>query len=173
METHQANFQAYQRALGDFGVKLKFDNFKTTIGQQARDFLPMLAPDLSDEQLRQVADHKAVYYKVLMHTSQANELLISFMRQMGADHTIALVTTAKRRNLDAVLHHHGLADDFDVIVCAEDVTRSKPDPEAYQLALKLTGLQSHEVIAFEDSVSGVTAAEACGIAVVQINDFAL
>jgi beta-phosphoglucomutase len=173
VETHAANYHAYKQALADFGIELAFEDFKATIGQQAHDFLPKLAPNLSTDEIKQVSDHKAKYYKKLMHVSTANEGLITFMRQMRKNHKIVLVTTARRRNLEAVLEHHSLTEDFDYIIAAEDVKHSKPDPEAYLLALEKTGLTAEEVITFEDSETGAKAAKAAGIAVVPINDFAL
>ena len=47
----------------------------------------------------------------------------------------ALVTSSERVIMDAVLPGTGAA--FPVTVCAEDVTRIKPDPEPYLLATKL------------------------------------
>ena len=40
--------------------------------------------------------------------------------------------------MDAVLASTGMR--FDVLVCAEDVTATKPDPEPYLLAAKLLGV---------------------------------
>ena len=36
VDTHHANFEAYKRALQDFGVDISFDDFKKTIGMQAK-----------------------------------------------------------------------------------------------------------------------------------------
>ena len=49
----------------------------------------------------------------------------------------ALVTSSERRFMDAVLARTGLR--FDALVCAEDVSVTKPDPEPYLLAAKLLG----------------------------------
>jgi HAD superfamily hydrolase (TIGR01509 family) len=53
-------------------------------------------------------------------------------------------------------------DAFDVIVAGDDVTRGKPHPEAYQKAAALLGFDPSQCIAFEDSVTGLTSAEAAG-----------
>jgi beta-phosphoglucomutase-like phosphatase (HAD superfamily) len=49
-----------------------------------------------------------------------------------------------------------------VIVAGDDVTRGKPHPEAYQKAAALLGFDPSQCIAFEDSVTGLTSAEAAG-----------
>ena len=51
---------------------------------------------------------------------------------------------------------------FDVLVCAEDVTATKPDPEPYLLAAKLVGVPPGGCSALEDSPNGVASAEAAG-----------
>jgi HAD superfamily hydrolase (TIGR01509 family) len=72
----------------------------------------------------------------------------------------ALVTSSERSFMDAVLASTRLR--FDVLVCAEDVTVTKPDPEPYLLAAKLIGVPPGDCSALEDSPNGVAAAEAAG-----------
>lgn len=173
VDTHQANFEAYRHALADVGVTITHDDFKKSIGHQAQLFLRWFAPGLADEEYHAIADRKAKYYKDLMHLSVLNAQLVKFIEAVRPEHKIVLVTTAKRRNANAVLDHHKLTDTFDLIITAEDVTKSKPSPECYNLALSKTGLEASEVIAFEDSQPGIEAAETAGIPVVYIKDFVL
>ena len=62
--------------------------------------------------------------------------------------------------MEAVLASTGMR--FDVLVCAEDVTATKPDPEPYLLAAKLVGVPPGGCSALEDSPNGVASAEAAG-----------
>ena len=73
----------------------------------------------------------------------------------------ALVTSSERRFMDAVLARTGLR--FDALVCAEDVSVTKPDPEPYLLAAKLLGADPARCFALEDSPNGVASAEAAGL----------
>jgi HAD superfamily hydrolase (TIGR01509 family) len=79
---------------------------------------------------------------------------------------VALVTSSQRRFMRAVLDCTGF--DFDVTVCAEDVTATKPDPEPYQLAAKLLGADPARCVVLEDSPNGVAAARAAGSPVVAV-----
>ena len=58
--------------------------------------------------------------------------LVLALRAAGA--RLAIVSGARRAEIDAVLDASSLRDCFDAIVAAEDVTRGKPDPEGYRLA---------------------------------------
>jgi HAD superfamily hydrolase (TIGR01509 family) len=78
----------------------------------------------------------------------------------------ALVTSAQRRIMDAVLASTGLA--FAITVCAEDVRRSKPDPEPYLRAAALLGEAPGGCVVLEDSPRGVAAAQAAGCPVIAV-----
>lgn len=171
VDTHRANFEAYRRALEDFGVLLTFDEFKKSIGHQAKIFLPWFAPTLSSKEHDEIAEKKKRYYKECVNLSVLNRQLINFLEYLKPHHTIVLVTTAKRENAETILSHHKLLDIFDLMITSEDVTNAKPSPESYELALKRTKLKPNEVIAFEDSPSGIAAASDAGIAVLEISDF--
>ena len=93
----------------------------------------------------------------------ARELLAS-VRAAGLPN--ALVTSSERAFMEAVLASTGMR--FDVLVCADDVTGTKPDPEPYLLAAKLVGLQPADCFALEDSPNGVASAEAAGCQVIAV-----
>ena len=78
----------------------------------------------------------------------------------------ALVTSSQRRFVDAVLARTGLR--FPVVVCGSDVSRGKPDPEPYLLAARRLGVPPGRCLALEDSLTGVSAAEGAGCAVVAV-----
>jgi len=68
--------------------------------------------------------------------------------------------------MDAVLACTGLC--FDALVCADDVSVTKPDPEPYLLAAKLLGADPASCFALEDSPNGVASAEAAGCRVIAV-----
>ena len=72
---------------------------------------------------------------------------------------LALVTTTSNTNVRDILSATGIdRDRFDIVISNEMVTRGKPDPESYNLALKKLGLLPSEVIAVEDNLDGQKAA---------------
>ncbi|HYK70633.1 MAG TPA: HAD family phosphatase [Streptosporangiaceae bacterium] len=78
----------------------------------------------------------------------------------------ALVTSSEPAVVDAVLSRLDVR--FDVVVCAADVTATKPDPEGYRLAAAKLGADPRRCIALEDSPNGVAAAEAAGYRVIAV-----
>jgi HAD superfamily hydrolase (TIGR01509 family) len=90
--------------------------------------------------------------------------LLAEVAAAGLPH--ALVTGSERRFMDVVLDRTGLR--FDALVCADDVSATKPDPEPYLLAAKLLGADPARCVALEDSPNGVASAEAAGCRVIAV-----
>lgn len=90
---------------------------------------------------------------------------------------LGIVTGALRAEVEGALRAAGLRDRFALLVTAEDVARGKPDPAGYEKAIaelrRLANaadrlLHPHEVVAVEDSPSGLSAAVAAGLATVAV-----
>jgi sugar-phosphatase len=82
---------------------------------------------------------------------------------------VGIVTTGEREVLDEVLRASGLAQLVAFTVTAEDVSRTKPDPEGYLLALeRIDGVAANAVLVFEDTPVGVEAARAAGMRCVAV-----
>ncbi|MEV5895113.1 HAD family hydrolase [Nonomuraea fuscirosea] len=79
----------------------------------------------------------------------------------------ALVTSSHRVLVDEVLAQldPGM---FDTVVCGDEVTRPKPDPESYLTAAERLGVDPRDCVALEDSRPGIAAALAAGCLVVAV-----
>ncbi len=77
--------------------------------------------------------------------------------------TLAVVTASPKIDVEAVFERNGLAKDFSLFITRTDVSKSKPDPESYNLCVERLGLAKEECIVFEDTLNGVKSAMAAGI----------
>lgn len=84
------------------------------------------------------------------------------------DVRLGIVTGAQRHDVAFVLSHSSIADSFEVIVTDEDVTKGKPDPEGYRSGAAGLDLDPQSILVFEDSVYGVRAARAAGMACIAV-----
>lgn len=80
-----------------------------------------------------------------------------------------IVTSATRRLGTARWRGAGLPVP-DRLVTADDVTAGKPDPQPFQAAAKVLGVDPARCLVFEDSASGGRAALAAGATVVAVGD---
>ena len=73
----------------------------------------------------------------------------------------ALVSASPRNIVDAVLDNVG-HDLFPFSISADDVKKTKPDPEGYLKAASMSGSEITNCLVFEDSLTGMNAAIASG-----------
>ncbi len=76
---------------------------------------------------------------------------------------MAIGSAAITFNIDFVLDNLHIRHYFKAIVSADNVTRSKPDPETYLLAARQLGVSPSDCIVFEDAPKGVEAAANAGM----------
>lgn len=76
---------------------------------------------------------------------------------------VAMGTAAIPFNIDFVLDNLHIRNYFSVIVSADDVQHSKPDPETFLKAASLMNIAPEHCVVFEDAPKGVEAAERAGM----------
>jgi HAD superfamily hydrolase (TIGR01509 family) len=79
----------------------------------------------------------------------------------------ALVTSTSRRLVEVALATLG-RENFDVVVCGDEVPAPKPDPAPYRTAARLLGVPIADCVAIEDSPAGMASAVASGAAVLAV-----
>jgi HAD superfamily hydrolase (TIGR01509 family) len=79
----------------------------------------------------------------------------------------ALVTSTARELVEVALNTLG-RDRFDVVVCGDEVVRTKPDPAPYLTAARLLDVPIERCVAIEDSPTGVASARSAGAAVIAV-----
>ena len=79
---------------------------------------------------------------------------------------LGVCTTSNERSARAVAY--GVLKDikFEFVLAGDVVSKKKPDPEIYNLALEKSALKPEECIVIEDSRNGVLAAHAAGLNIV-------
>jgi len=82
----------------------------------------------------------------------------------------AVATTTRRELTEERLKRVGVYDRFDYVLCGDEVTNRKPDPEIYLSVLKKMDTDARNALVLEDSVVGVEAAYRAGIDCIQVPD---
>ena len=77
---------------------------------------------------------------------------------------LGLVTSKNRQGALRGLQLTGLADYFEVLVCADDVTYPKPHPEPVERALALLGAERADAVFIGDSIHDMHSGRAAGVA---------
>jgi HAD superfamily hydrolase (TIGR01509 family) len=91
--------------------------------------------------------------------------LLSAVRAAGIP--TALVTATRRPLVEVALRTIG-PENFDAVVCGDEVMRTKPHPEPYLAAAELLAAPIGRCVAIEDSPTGVASATAAGAVVLAV-----
>ena len=75
---------------------------------------------------------------------------------------LAVASSSSHAWVDGHLESRGLRHHFNSIICSDDVTRVKPDPELYLLTASTLGTTPGNNLVIEDSANGVAAAKDAG-----------
>ncbi|WP_234791965.1 HAD-IA family hydrolase [Mycolicibacterium brisbanense] len=95
--------------------------------------------------------------------------LVASLAEQGLE--MAVATTGTRRWVEPLLSQIFDGAVPEVVVTGDDVSRLKPDPEVYLLALDRLRITPESALAVEDSSSGLAAARAAGIATLVVSNF--
>lgn len=163
-DTKKLNFKAYQLAYFDLGVTITEEMFAKTDGLVVTEFNKAMGVDCNVDELKEL---KRQYYSDFVQYAKPNKYLIDLIKKTKLK--TALVTTARRTNIQKLLEKYDLH--FDVTVTQEDVMKHKPYPHAYINALEKLGLKADECLAFEDSRPGFVAARKAGCDCVMVKEF--
>jgi HAD superfamily hydrolase (TIGR01509 family) len=164
--TENHHIAAWQRTLSFMGLQVPDEVAARAMEVDDREFLADLFHErgIPVEKVDEwVARKQVLTVELLRHAPRVYPGVVELVRALHGRAKVAVVSGTWRENIEAVLHAAGLADAIDLIVAKEDVTRRKPDPEAYLLALKKLRLSPRSVLVFEDSPSGISSARAAGI----------
>ena len=81
----------------------------------------------------------------------------------------AAVSNSNRSVVDINLGALGVSKILNFSLSLDDVKKGKPDPAPYQVATKKLGLKPYEILAVEDSNSGIISAQKAGLMVAAVN----
>jgi beta-phosphoglucomutase-like phosphatase (HAD superfamily) len=99
-----------------------------------------------------------------------------FIEDAAGTARLAIVTTARRSDVDVLLRLASLGDYFSVVVAAEDALDPKPSAQAHGLALARLGKRRPVVmkrtLALEHGTAGIRAARGSGITCVAVGPLA-
>ncbi len=96
--------------------------------------------------------------------------LLEYLKEKGI--TMAVATSTHRDNALIMLEKAGIGDYFDLVVCGDDVSRSKPNPDIYLKVAEAYPYGKEDMVIFEDAHNGARAAINAGIPLILVPDIA-
>lgn len=168
VDSEPVHFKLWQQVLVRYGAELSERHYRdyyagvptpaNALDMVSRFGIDRAPEQLAQEKLQATGDYLAHSAFPLM---PAVPETLNRCRHLGL--RLAIVTGSGRRVVDATIRNHGLQPLFETSVSSDDVSRNKPHPDGYQLAMRRLDLAAHECIAVEDTEHGLAAAAAAGI----------
>lgn len=152
---------ALAEACGCFGGKVDVNIYKEVMGESwnvvTNHFFENANIEPEPEEFD--VEFNKIYKKLLLEELVLNPKVKELLLELSANgKKIGVVSSAAAWSVDQILTQLELSDFFDVVITGESVTKHKPDPESYLLALEKLSLPGSEVLVFEDSNAGLIAA---------------
>lgn len=183
VDTEPIHYMAFQEVLVPLGLGYPWAEYiDRYIGFDDRDAFREAfrarGESISDDRLYQLIGEKARAFNRVISSGVEPypgvvELILSLVEMVP----VALCSGALRSDIAPILQQLELTNAFGVIVTADDVPTSKPDPASYRLALQSlisrfpnSNITAESSIAIEDTPAGIASARGAGLQVLGVTN---
>ncbi|WAL58900.1 HAD family hydrolase [Thermocoleostomius sinensis] len=168
MAFHQ---QAWQQFLTSLGIEMTNEELDRHNHGTITEVLRRICGNhLTDAEVVELGNHKERIYRELYrpHLKLIAGLpaFLEQAKQLGIP--MALATSAGKANIDLLLDGLKLRSYFDTAVGGDDVTFGKPHPETFLKAAQQLQRAPTQCLVFEDTLSGVEAAQNAGMKAIAV-----
>ncbi len=184
VDTEPLHYRAFQEVLVPLGLGHDFghymeqfigfddrDAFIHAFMEAGRELVPAALESLIEAKSRAIR-------KLIEQGVPTFPGVVELIRELGAHGLpMAVASGALRHEVDAFVRVLGLTGAFCAVVAADDVKKSKPDPETYVLALQgireaqgWSELDPASCIAIEDTPAGIQSAHGAGLFVIAVTN---
>jgi len=172
VDTEMPGYQAWAECYALHGYELLLEDYTRCVGSDWAHYNPASElerltgrrldwPELDRERTRRVYE--------LLEAVEPLPGVRELLAEARTEGVICAVASSSPRNwVGPWLERLGLREEFLHVVTLDDVSRPKPSPELFELALRRLGIGNEESVVLEDSLNGLRAAQAARIACVVV-----
>jgi beta-phosphoglucomutase len=178
VDSEPLHFRALRECLAGEGIRITEDEYlREYVAYDDRGSIRIALErhghPVTPERVQAAAAVKAQAFERLMAEIPFYPGARALVRALAAEMPIAIASGARRAEIEHILEAGGLREAFSAVIGADDVSRTKPDPEPYLAAFELLaprapGLTPAEVVVFEDTIPGIASARAAGMKVIGV-----
>lgn len=167
------HYDALNKALAIFGLTIsRHDHLVTFDGLSTGQKLRMLSKTyvLPESLHTFINEMKQQYTMDITHQLCKpvfhHQFALSKLKENG--YKLAVASNSIRNTVKVMMEKSALIDYLDFYLSNQDVSKGKPDPEIYNLAITKLGLKPEECVIVEDNENGIKAAMASGAHVLKV-----
>jgi HAD superfamily hydrolase (TIGR01509 family) len=170
-DTMPAHLEAWNQALKIYNLTLTREQHLEWAGRPTRQIVELLnqkhgtkiEPDI-------FVKAKETDYLASISQVRAINSVVDIIKHYHGKIPMAVVSGSRHKPVEMTLAQLQLAHYFDVLVCAEDYVRGKPDPDCFLLAAEKLKVKPAECLVFEDASLGIESAKRAGMACIRVTD---
>jgi HAD superfamily hydrolase (TIGR01509 family) len=158
--------KAWHRILNELGAGISMEQMKLECYGKNHELLERIFPGrfTLEEKNRMSLEKEKQYQKEFRPRLELIKGLDGFLTQSyEAGIKMAIGSAAIMFNIDFVLDELNIRNYFDILISADNVTDSKPNPETWLRCAENLSVSAHECLVFEDSIKGVESALNAGM----------
>ncbi len=165
-DSEELHSKAEKKVMSYYGIKISDEELEKYIGTTAKYMFERLIKkyqlETNFKKIR--AEKNKILFPLLKKKLKAIKGVIPFIMNLKKMKIrLALASSSHKKVIKLVLNKLKLKNCFEVITSADDIKKSKPDPEIFlQTAAKLK-LKPEECLVIEDAELGVKAAKKAGM----------
>ena len=142
-------------------------HFKKGFGRKNQVIIPEILGWTEDpDEIERLGNRKEELYREIVADKGVDripgiEAFLQSLKEAGI--ACAVGSSTPRKNVETILEMVGFGPYFQAIVCAEDVTHGKPNPEVFLTGAARLDIEPANCAVFEDAYAGLQAAKAGGM----------
>lgn len=168
VDTAGYHFKAWKRLAHSLGTNFTHEQNEYLKGVGRVESLQMILDwgdiEKSDEEQKELCQVKNEWYLDLITNMDECEILpgVKDMLEKLKENNIHIALGSASKNAVTILKAVGLIEYFEAIIDGTKVTKSKPDPQTFNLGSEALGLDASQCVVIEDSMKGIEAAKRGG-----------
>lgn len=172
VDSIQAHAESWSRAFARYGYDVPSERIARWIGLGGDKLLRQVDPALdhthgSGKSISQA--HEDLFMSEYLPDVKPTNGASALLERIGEERSLRVIaSSAKERELRALLKIAHIERLVDLTTNADDVDRSKPDPDVVAEALNKAGCASHEAVYVGDTPYDVVAAHSAGVAAIGV-----
>jgi HAD superfamily hydrolase (TIGR01509 family) len=171
-DTMPVHYRAWVKVLAGVGIPFGEVRFYQLGGIPTAKIIRILSDEtgvpVTDRQIERMTVAKEELFLEMLDAVTPIEPVREIAGRYRGSLPLAVASGGYRAVVERTVQFVGMGDWFGAVVCAEDVTRHKPEPDVFLEAARRLGVDFARCVVFEDTDIGLEAARRAGMVGVDV-----
>ena len=164
IDTNNYHFLSWKKSLDDFGIDFSSEDYKKIKGlsrSDSVDYISLFNKKIEHNKIELLKRKNDIYLELIKDLN-SDDLMLGVKDFLINNKKFKLGVASSSKNARYILKKIKCDHFFDIIIDANDVCESKPNPKVFLKCADALGFHPYECIVFEDSENGLLAAKRGG-----------